>query len=61
MFALWKVFGEWRIVGPFKDRKTLTTELEAQKLNPTEVFILEASALKSGGKFPPNPVHPEAA
>jgi len=59
MFALWKIFGEWKIIGPFKDRKTLTAELQAQHLSPTEVFILEASPLKAGGKFPPNPVRPE--
>jgi hypothetical protein len=61
MFVLWKQFGEWRTVGPFKDRKTILAEVETQKLNPTEVFVIETSPLKSGGKFPPNPVHPEAS
>lgn len=59
MFVIWKTIkGDWRIVGPFKDHKTLEAEIERQTLNPQEVFVLETNALRSGGKFPDNPLRP---
>ena len=58
MFVIWKVaqHGPWEIVGPFKDHKTLEAEIERQGRNPQEVFVLETNVLRSGGKFPDNPL-----